>query len=75
MMLSNSNLTISTKRAYNSLMNFCNIVNYIYIYFFFLGLKIPFIIIIYISLCIHTLMIGFSWNMFVVLGILIRFRS
>ena len=68
MMLSNSNLTISTKRAYNSLMNFCNIVNYIYIYFF-LGLKIPFIIIIYISLCIDTLMIGFSWNMFVVLGI------
>ena len=69
MMLSNSNLTISTKRAYNSLMNFCNIVNYIYIYIFFLGLKIPFIIIIYISLCIDTLMIGFSWNMFVVLGI------
>ena len=72
MMLSNSNLTISTKCAYNSLMNFCNIVNYIYIYiyiFFFLGLKIPFIIIIYISLCIDTLMIGFSWNMFVVLGI------
>ena len=75
MMLSNSNLTISTKRAYNSLMNFCNIVNYIYIYIFFLGLKIPFIIIIYIILCIDTLMIGFSWNMFVVLGILIRFRS
>ena len=40
MMLSNSNLTISTKRAYNSLMNFCNIVNYIYIYiFFFFGVK------------------------------------
>ena len=73
MMLSNSNLTISTKCAYNSLMNFCNIVNYIYIhiyiYIFFLGLKIPFIIIIYISLCIDNLMIGFSWNMFVVLGI------
>ena len=39
MMLSNSNLTISTKRAYNSLMNFCNIVNYIYIYIFFFGVK------------------------------------
>ena len=40
MMLSNSNLTISTKCAYNSLMNFCNIVNYIYIYiFFFFGVK------------------------------------